>query len=112
MASTKPKNTKISSIAYLTLVGCVIAIFMSDEERTKHQTFHIRQSIGLQALFYLLGAFLNIFDSFIISTSGYVIFILLFFYGFTSSFNKELKPVPMIGKYFQTYITFIKSKKA
>ena len=42
----KSKNTAI--IAYLTIIGAVIAIFMNQEEnKSAFTSFHIRQALGL-----------------------------------------------------------------
>jgi hypothetical protein len=49
--SSNLKNTAI--IAYLTIIGSVIAIFMNQEEnKSEFASFHIRQALGLFILFF------------------------------------------------------------
>lgn len=53
----QPKiDLKITAIiAYATIVGTIIAIFMNLERQNAFARFHIRQAFGIFVLFYLLG---------------------------------------------------------
>ena len=47
----KSKNTAI--VAYLTIIGSIIAIFMNQEEnKSEFSSFHIRQALGLFLSFF------------------------------------------------------------
>ena len=58
------KNNKIAVVAYLTIIGAVIAIFMNSEEnKSDYNSFHIRQALGIFISFFLLGYFVGNIDS-------------------------------------------------
>ena len=53
------KNNAI--IAYLTIIGSVIAIFMNqDDEKNEFVSFHIRQALGLFLSFFFVRLFCGI----------------------------------------------------
>jgi len=69
----KSKNTAI--VAYLTIVGSVIAIFMNQEEnKSEFASFHIRQALGLFISFFLLGYFVGYANSWT-ATSAFLYFL-------------------------------------
>ena len=47
------KNTAI--VAYLTIIGAVVAIFMNQDNKSELATFHIRQALDLFISFFILG---------------------------------------------------------
>jgi uncharacterized membrane protein len=93
------KNTAF--VAYLTLIGTVIAIFMNNENRNDFASFHIRQALGIFITFFLLGYPIGYFDSWMVSASFYVFFIILWAYGFVGALRGEYKLVPIIGPFAQ-----------
>lgn len=99
--TTDPKI--VSIIAYLTIIGWIIALFLNNPKSTL-ASFHIRQSLGLILIFVaanvvmafpvigwivavpvILGAFI-----------GWVI-------GIISALNGEMRPVPFLGETFQDW---------
>ena len=42
-------------VAYITIVGCLIAITMNIEEKNEYARFHIRQAFGIHVLFHALA---------------------------------------------------------
>jgi len=95
------KNTAI--IAYLTIIGSVIAIFMNNENKSSFASFHIRQALGIFVTFFLLGYLIGYFDSWMVSSSFYICFFILWIYGFISALNKEEKEIPLLGAFFQKF---------
>lgn len=97
----KSKNTAI--VAYLTIIGSVIAIFMNqDESKNEFASFHIRQALGLFLSFFLLGYFIGYFDSWTITSAFYIFYFILWIYGFLGALQGEKKILPLVGNFFQS----------
>lgn len=90
-------------ISYITIIGVIIAYYLNNEEEThsKFASFHIRQSLGLWLTFFALGYMVGIFDSWLITSSFYLFFAVLFIFGFTNALTKKTQPVPLVGELYQ-----------
>lgn len=96
----KSKNTAI--IAYMTLIGTVIAIFMNQEEsKSEFASFHIRQALGLFISFFLLGYFVGYVDSWTASFAFYIFYFILWIYGFLGALQGQKRELPLVGAFFQ-----------
>ena len=96
----KSKNTAI--VAYLTIIGSVIAIFMNQEEdRTEFGSFHIRQALGLFISFFLLGYFVGYANSWTATSAFYLFYFILWIYGFSGALQDQKREIPVIGAFFQ-----------
>ena len=99
--SSNLKNTAI--IAYLTIIGSVIAIFMNQEEnKSEFASFHIRQALGLFISFFLLGYFVGYADSWTATSAFYIFYFILWIYGFSSALQGQKRLFPLVGTFFQT----------
>jgi uncharacterized membrane protein len=99
MSAENEKQTAI--IAYLTLIGTVIAIFMNSENKNSFASFHIRQALGIFLTFFALGYPIGYFDSWMVSSAFYIFFFILWIYGFMGALNGEQKEVPLVGGFYQ-----------
>jgi uncharacterized membrane protein len=98
--SSNIKNTAI--IAYLTIIGSVIAIFMNQEEnKSEFATFHIRQALGLFLSFFLLGYFIGYADSWTATSAFYIFYFILWIYGFAGALQGQKRLLPLVGTFFQ-----------
>lgn len=97
----KSKNTAI--VAYLTIIGSLIAIFMNQEEnKNEFSSFHIRQALGLFLSFLLLGYFIGYFDDWTVTSAFYIFYFILWICGFLGALQGEKKIVPLVGNFFQS----------
>ena len=94
-------------VAYLTIIGTIIAYFMNNDTRNQFASFHIRQALGIHITFYVLGAFVSIFDSWLISFPFYIFIIVLFGYGLVTAIQGEQREVPILGNNFQKWFSTI-----
>ena len=102
----KSKNTAI--VAYLTIIGSVIAIFMNQEEnKSEFASFHIRQGLGLFLSFFLLGYFVGYADSWMVSSAFYIFYFILWIYGFTGALSGQKRELPIVGSFFQRWFSQI-----
>lgn len=88
-------------VAYLTLIGTLIAFFMNQEKRNVFTSFHIRQALGLWLLYMILGYVVGGFDSWMLTMSFWVFFSVLFIYGIVGALQGKLHSVPLVGPFFQ-----------
>lgn len=102
-------NAKISAIAaYFTFIGLIIAFFINLEERHPFANFHIRQSLGIQTLFYAIGALLANVPTIYAGIGFLVFFLIIWTIGIITALQKQTTPIPIIGKLFQRVFSFIK----
>ena len=95
------QNKNAAIVAYLTIIGSVIAIFMNSENKSSFASFHIRQALGIFLTFFALGYPIGYFDNWMISSAFYVFFFILWIFGFMGALNNEEKKVPLLGDFYQ-----------
>jgi uncharacterized membrane protein len=97
------QNKDAALVAYLTILGTVIAIFMNNEEKkTEFASFHIRQALGIFLSFFLLGYFVGYADSWTVSSAFYLFYFILWIYGFSGALSGQKRLIPVVGAFFQT----------
>ncbi|NAY91057.1 hypothetical protein GTQ34_03915 [Muricauda sp. JGD-17] len=99
------KTTAI--VAYITLVGCLIAITMNMEPKNAFARFHIRQAFGIHLLFHALAIVLSFAEIVFLSIPLYLFYLVLWGYGFIQALNEKYRALPLLGSYFQKWFTFI-----
>ena len=102
------KNTieegKIAAItSYVLTVGVFIAMSMNSESKNSFASFHIRQALGISLTFISLGLIISNFDSLMISAPMWIFVSVLWSYGIFSAINGTVKPMPILGNYFQKW---------
>ncbi|NNC50196.1 MAG: hypothetical protein HKO01_06640 [Flaviramulus sp.] len=97
----KGRNNAI--ISYFTIFGVIIAYFLNNEDHKKSAfaSFHIRQSLGLWLTFWALGYIIGSFDSWLVTSSFYIFFAVLFIYGFINAIGRKTQSVPLVGAFYQ-----------
>lgn len=107
----KPKEKqqgKIAAIvAYITIFGTIIAFFLNNDAKNSLASFHIRQALGVNLGFYMLGAFVAIFSSWMIDVAFYIFIVVLWGYGLIGAVKEEKNSVPILGGWFQKWFTFV-----
>lgn len=95
------QDKKIAVIAYLTIIGCIIAMIMNSEKKYPFASFHNRQSLGIFLLFLALGYPIGYFDSWTVTMGFYLFIFILWIYGFLGALQNETRVVPLVGSLFQ-----------
>lgn len=102
------ENGKTAAIvAYLTIVGTIIAYFMNNDTKNSFASFHIRQALGIHITYFLLGAFVSIFDSWMVTYAFWIFIIILWGYGLMTAIQGEQKEVPFLGNQFQKWFSTV-----
>lgn len=99
------KTTAI--VAYITIIGTIIAYFMNLEPKDRFASFHIRQAFGINITFYLIGALMGLFDQGFIVGAFYLFFTVLWGYGLVMAIKGEEREVPILGPLFQKWFSTI-----
>ncbi len=103
METTTDNSKTVAIIAYITIIGLVVAYIMNNNNKSTLGSFHIRQSLGIMCV----GLVLSIVVSFIdISILGWVVqagIFVLWILGLISAVQAEMKPVPVLGAQFQEW---------
>lgn len=94
-------------VAYITIIGTIIAYFMNLDTKNPFASFHIRQAFGIHITFYLLGVLVGMFNSWLISSAFYIFVFILWGYGLFTAIKGEQRPVPLLGEYFQNWFSTI-----
>lgn len=101
------KTTAI--IAYITIIGLIIAFVMNNDKKNAFTSYHIRQSLGL-ALTAISLSIIGMIPilGWIISFLGFFFVLYLWIMGLINALNSKEKPVPVLGKKFKEWFKEIK----
>lgn len=100
------KTTAI--IAYITVIGFIIAIVMNSTKKNEFAAFHIRQMLGLVLLGLSISILSAIADIYILSLLLQIGLIVLWVIGLVSAIQGETKPVPLLGEQFQEWFASVR----
>ncbi|MEE9363504.1 MAG: hypothetical protein V3U92_12980 [Cellulophaga sp.] len=94
----------IAIIAYLTIIGLVIAFVMNKDKKNEFAIYHIQQSIGLAILAIALSI-IGIVPilGWLISFLGFFLLLYLWVSGLVNAVNSKEKPLPILGKKFEEW---------
>ena len=101
------QGKNIAIVSYITIIGAIAAIFMNQDKKNSFAAFHIRQALGIFISFFLIGYFIGYFDSWMITSSFYIFYFILWIYGFLAALQGEMKLIPLLGNYFQKWFVSV-----
>jgi uncharacterized membrane protein len=86
----------IAIIAYITIVGWVVALILNSNERSSFAAFHIRQMLGIIIMFMLtpipiIGWAISVFA------------VVCWVIGIVGAVSERETPVPFAGEHFQKW---------
>jgi len=93
----------IAIIAYLTIIGLIIAFVLNNEKRNEFATYHIRQSLGIFLTLFIGGILRYIpLIGWILAPIVVLVMIVLWIIGIINAANGNKKPVPILGEYYNS----------
>ena len=100
-----------SIIAYITIIGWIIALLQYKNEKDPAVRFHLKQSLGVMILGILLAVALTIVTS-IVPALGFLGFVnlgvlILWILGIINAANGAQKQLPVIGGFAESKLNFI-----
>lgn len=104
-------NKTLSIVAYITIIGWLIAYFSGKDKADALLKYHLKQSLGLAIVSIIFNVALMVVASIVPSLAflgliGYVIMV-FWILGIINAANGALKPVPVFGKAFENQFAFI-----
>lgn len=99
--NTIEEGKTLGLVAYITLLGTLIAYFMNKEKKNPFTAFHVRQGLGLGLAYIVLGFIITSFDSWMITYSFWIFFSVLYIYGIIGAITGKLNKIPILGDFFQ-----------
>ena len=110
-AAPAKEDTTVALLAYITIIGFIIAIVMHSSKKTVLGAFHLRQMLGL-----IVTGFVIWIPCLIISFIPFVNFIMLLVWpllgislfvlwilGLIAAINGQQKPMPVVGEHYQKW---------
>jgi uncharacterized membrane protein len=86
----------------LTWIGWIIAIIIHSNNKSEIGAYHLRQSLGILLTGVVLCFVLWIpILGWIVSTVGFIALLVFWIMGIISAVNGEMKPVPVLGEFYQ-----------
>ncbi|MDR0230407.1 MAG: DUF4870 domain-containing protein [Flavobacteriaceae bacterium] len=107
-------NKTLSIVSYITLIGWLIAFFVGKEKADDLLKYHLKQSLGVLVLSFVLGIVIQIVAlaippmAWLVSTVLYVISIGYMVIGILNAIGAKQNPLPIIGAWADKTFTFIK----
>jgi len=95
-------------VAYITIIGVLIAFYMNQEKKNEFTFFHVRQSLGLWLVYFVIGYVIGGFDNWMITYSFWIFFLVLFTYGIIGAASGRLHKLPLLGDVFQNIFKSLK----
>lgn len=92
---TSGNGKTVAILSYITIIGWIIALVMHNNDKSALGAFHLRQGIGL-FLTSLILSFIPVIG-WIAAIGVFILWIL----GLIAAVNGEMKPVPLVGDFYQ-----------
>ena len=106
------KERNIGIVAYLTIIGWVIALVMNSERRSAYGFFHLRQMFGIMVTAFAFHALTWFrFDYgyvYPMENFGRLLLFVLWLLAFIPAAKGEQREIPFIGAYYQEWFRFIR----
>lgn len=102
--TSRAEGKSTATIAYLTIIGLIIAFVMNGEKKNEFAQYHIRQSIGLALTGLALGIVGMIpILGWIINIIGFFVLVYMWVMGLMNAINEKESPVPILGKKYEMW---------
>jgi uncharacterized membrane protein len=103
VAATAEDKT-VAIVAYLTLIGFIVAVVLQSNKKTAIGAYHLRQSLGL----VLSGIILSVvgvipFLGWLVFVVGWILLFVMWIFGLINAINGQEKPVPILGPTFEKW---------
>ncbi len=99
------QDKTIAIVAYLTIIGLVVALVLNNEKKDLFAKYHIRQSLGL-VLTSIALSLINVIPvlGWIVSMVGAFVLLFMWIMGLLNAVNGREKPVPILGEKYEEWL--------
>ncbi len=99
------EGKNIAIIAYITIIGLIIAFVMNKDKKDAFAAYHIKQSLGLAATILALGIVGMVpILGWIINILGIIILLYMWIIGIMNAINEKESPVPFLGEKYKEWL--------
>ena len=100
-ASVIEEGKTIAIIAYITIIGLIIAFVMNNEKKNEFASYHIKQMLGLTLTGLALGVIGMIpILGWIINIVGVFVLFFMWIMSLMNALNLKEKPAPILGEQY------------
>ena len=98
------EDKTVAILAYLTLIGFLVAAVLNSSKKTALGAFHLRQALGL----FLSGIALAVIAivpllGWLVAWAGSIVLFILWVIGLIAAIGGERKPVPLMGEHYEKW---------
>ena len=99
------QDKTIAIVAYLTVIGLLVALLLNNEKKDLFAKYHIRQSLGL-VLTSIALSLINVIPilGWIVSMVGAFVLLYMWVMGLLNAINGREKPVPILGEKYEEWL--------
>lgn len=99
-----PQDKAIGIIAYITVIGLIIAFILNMEKKNAFGSYHIRQALGI-AVSGVAISFIAIVPviGWILAVIGSLLILVMWVIGIVNAISGNMKPVPVLGDKFNEW---------
>lgn len=102
--TTTAEGKTIALIAYLTIIGLIIAFVMNNEKKNAFAKYHIVQSLGLALTGLALGAIGMIpILGWLVNIIGLFVLLYMWIMGLVNAINEKENSVPFLGDKYEEW---------
>ncbi len=108
---TQQEDKTAAILAYITLIGYIVAIILHSNNKTKIASYHLKQATGL-LLFGIASWFAMMIIAFLpfigfavlfLSPVMWILILVLVILGIINAANGAMKPLPVLGGLFEKW---------
>lgn len=105
---TVSEGKAIAIIAYLTIIGFIVAYLLNNDKRNSYAAYHIRQGLGV-GLTSIVAGMIGVvpFLGWIAALAVIVLYVIMLITGIITAANGQEKPVMFMGKKFEEWFRTI-----
>ncbi|HEU5397188.1 MAG TPA: DUF4870 domain-containing protein [Verrucomicrobiae bacterium] len=98
------EDKTVAIVSYLTLIGFLVAIILHNNKKTRLGAYHLRQMLGFM-ITWVVASFLLVIPllGWILVPFVYLFLLVCWIMGLIAAAQGELKPMPLIGSYYQKW---------
>ena len=105
--NTAKEGKTAAIVAYITIIGSLIAMSMNSEPKNDFARFHTRQAFGIHLLFIAFGILSSTYGNLYSASALFLCYSVLWLFGFFGALQEKKQSIPILGDLFQKWFTFI-----
>ena len=98
------EDKTVAIVAYLTLIGFLVAVIIHSSKKTRLGAYHLRQMLGFMlSMFAVIILMFIPIIGWILIPVFYLFMLVCWIMGLVSAINGQMKPMPVVGPMYQKW---------